>query len=308
VSASATLLEDGGQAASSQEFFRSPEFLRAEGVTHSLVLEEEGGQAALPLIVRAIPDTDKLDAVSPYGYPGAEVNGTAPETGGVDWSEAGLVSVFARERVGEPTLPGAGERSSLQIADPSLPRKSRMSDRQQIRKNERQGYEVSISAGPETTAEDRAGFASVYEQTMTRTRASERYFFERSYFDSVLSSPRTWLFLVTAPGGEPAAGSIAALSDGFLHYYLTGTADEHLRQAPNKNLLEAMIGFAEELRTPLNLGGGIEPGDGLEEFKRGFANRQLPFLTHEIICDEDAYGQLAAGREDAGFFPLYRAV
>ena len=57
---------------------------------------------------------------------------------------------------------------------------------------------------------------------------------------------------------------------------------------------------------PLNLGGGVKPGDGLEEFKRGFANRELPFRTHELICDSRAYAELVAGREDDGFFPLYR--
>ena len=57
---------------------------------------------------------------------------------------------------------------------------------------------------------------------------------------------------------------------------------------------------------PLNLGGGVEPGDGLEEFKRGFANTELPFRTHELICDPAAYAELSAGREDDGFFPLYR--
>ena len=67
-----------------------------------------------------------------------------------------------------------------------------------------------------------------------------------------------------------------------------------------------MIGLAGRAGRPLNLGGGVKPGDGLEDFKRGFANAELPFHTHEIVCDPDAYSTLSEGREDSGFFPLYR--
>ena len=103
------------------------------------------------------------------------------------------------------------------------------------------------------------------------------------------------------------AAALAVISDGFLHYYLSGTADAHRRGAPSKNLIVACTEFAEELGLPLNLGGGLRPGDGLEEFKRGFANRELPFRTHELVCDPAAYEQLSHGHEAEGFFPLYRA-
>ena len=110
-----------------------------------------------------------------------------------------------------------------------------------------------------------------------------------------------------APEGEIAAASIAAVSDGFLHYYLSGTADSRLREAPMKNIVTRLVEHAAELELPLNLGGGIAPGDALEEFKRGFANRRLPWHTSELICDEESYEQLSAGRSAGSFFPAYRA-
>ena len=48
-------------------------------------------------------------------------------------------------------------------------------------------------------------------------------------------------------------------------------------------------------------------GDGLEGFKRGFANGELPFRTHEVVCDRAGYERLAAGRDAGRFFPAYRA-
>ncbi len=161
--------------------------------------------------------------------------------------------------------------------------------------------------GAATSAADRAGFLAAYEQTMRRAAAAERYFFGAAYFDRVLESPRAWLALADAPGGEVAAASIAVRSDGFLHYYLSGSADSHLRDSPMKNVVAALVELAAEQGLPLNLGGGIARGDRLEEFKRGFANREQPWLTSEIVCDPAAYARLSAGHEAGAFFPAYRA-
>ena len=92
-----------------------------------------------------------------------------------------------------------------------------------------------------------------------------------------------------------------------LHYYLSGSADSHLRDSPMKNVVSALVDLSAELGLPLNLGGGIARGDRLEEFKRGFANREQPWHTSEIVCDEAAYARLSAGRAAGAFFPAYRA-
>jgi hypothetical protein len=323
VSHVAELIADGGLAASSSsEFFRSPEFFEAEGVTHSLVVapSESGSGAvpgesglAAPLIVREIPDGG-IDAVSPYGYPGFEIGAGAElplEPDMIDFSATGLVSAFIRHSLtAEPPLAGARPRNLCLLADPALDPKRRMSDRQQIRKNLRAGYSVEITPGPETGPGLRASFLDTYTQTMERTDAAERYFFSAGYFDSVLSSNRTWLVVVREPEGEVAAASIAAASDGLLHYYLSGTSDDFLKASPMKNLLAGMIEFSGEMGLPLNLGGGITPGDRLEEFKRGFANREARWFTSELVCDRQKYGELctAAGVDPEGdFFPAYRA-
>jgi hypothetical protein len=317
--ATAELIADRGEAAVSEEFFRSRQFLDAEGVTHTLRIEAGEDALLAPLLVREITDVDAIDATSPYGYPGIVVASTvdpaiagskskaAIDPAGVDFSGTGLVSAFVRHTLDEPSLAGATERNVVQIADPALPLKSRGSDRNQINKNRRNGYEVRLVPGPETSREDRAGFLAAYEQTMRRTRAAEHYFFGAEYFDTILRSPRAWLALATAPGGEIAAASIAATSDGYLHYYLSGSADSHLRDSPMKNVVAALIEHATDLDLPLNLGGGITKGDRLEEFKRGFANRQHPWHTSEFICDPAAYERLSSTHKPTTFFPAYRS-
>jgi Acetyltransferase (GNAT) domain len=321
--ARAELIEDRGEAAAGDDFFRSRPFLDAEGVTHTLRIATGEPTLLAPLIVREIPPPmglkypymvgnrpvgPRFDAISPYGYPGvAAAAGASIDPASIDFSATGLVTVFVRHALGEPPLAGARQRNVVQIADPALPSKSRGSDRNRINKNLRRGYELRLVPGPETSATERAGFLAVYEQTMRRTGAAECYFFAAAYFDRILSSPRTWLALALAPGGEVAAASIAARSDGFIHYYLSGSADSHLRDSPMKNVVAALVELSAEEGLPLNLGGGISCGDPLEEFKRGFANREQPWLTSEIVCDETAYARLSAGRDAASFFPAYRA-
>lgn len=312
--ATAELIADRGAAAASEEFFRSPPFLEAEGVTHTLRIVSAGAELLAPLIVRDIPSAEGLDASSPYGYPGlgrspsSDAEGPAQlDPALVDFSATGLVAAFLRHSLGEPPLSGARERNVVQIVDPELPPKSRMSDRQQIRRNLKRGYELRLVPGPQTSAEERAGFLAAYEETMRRTEAGERYFFAADYFDLILGSERTWLASAIAPDGAVAAASIAARSDGYIHYYLSGSLDSHLRDSPMKNIVASLSELAVEQGLPLNLGGGISRGDRLEEFKRGFANREQAWSTSEIVCDPAAYERLSAGAQPGDFFPAYRA-
>ena len=313
MTAIAELIEDGGAAASGSDFFRSPRFLTAEAATHTLRVTGESGALVAPLLVREIPGSDLADAISPYGYPGL-----VPESGSledpvpldpssIDFSSTGLVSAFIRHRLNhEPTLSGATPRNVCLISDPGLKRKSRPSDRRQIRRNLESGYEVQVVPGPESSPAERSGFFTAYTETMERTEAAGRYFFSIEYFDTILGADDTWLVSARAGDGGIAAASIATISDGLMHYYLSGTANQYLRDAAMKNVLESMIEFAAERDLGLNLGGGMKPGDPLEEFKRGFANREEQWFTSELVCDTAAYealGEVGGG----GYFPAYRA-
>jgi hypothetical protein len=304
-----SLIEDGGSAASDPDhFFRTPGFLEAEGVTHSLSLEAGAGELRLPLIVREIEGSDRLDAISPYGYPGASgISDDPPDPGEVDWSETALVSLFLRDRIGEPPALAEGTvRSEVQLAEGDGGIRKRL--REQIRSNERRGWLVESRPGADVDAAALEGFEAAYAETMARAGAGERYLFSTGYFRAILGTGRAWLLTASRERGSATAGAIAVASDGLLHYFLGGTADEALEDSPMKNLFAAMIALAGELGMPLNLGGGVSPGDSLESFKRGFATRTAPFRTHEVIGDSAVYEELSAGvSAGEGYFPAYRA-
>ncbi len=308
--AEAELIADGGRRGSEEsEFFRSPGYLQAERATHTLRIESPGGELAMPVIVRAIEPGGWIDAVSPYGYPGARVSGEPADPASVDWRASGLVSLFARERLaGRKALLGGRARSRVLLHDHRRPRHLRERFASQVRRAERRGWAVDAVEGPAVAAADRVGFGLLYRQTMDRAGASERYFFDDAYLSAALDFERAWLLSARRDRSSQGAASIAVVSDGVLHYFLGGTAAEALDESPFRLVVVAMCDLADRLELPLNLGGGLRPGDGLERFKRGFANSEREWLTHEIVCDSHAYAELVAGAERApGFFPAYRA-
>jgi Acetyltransferase (GNAT) domain len=306
VGVKARLIEDAGRAASDPEqFFRTPAFLAAEGATHSLAIDE--AELRLPVVVRPIEGTDFRDAISPYGYPGGSgAPQSPPDPATIDWSETGLVSIFVRDRIGDETcLAGGTVRSRVHIAEGADGIRKRL--REQIRRNERRGWGVQVLPGPEAESADRSAFERAYAETMARTGAAERYLYGSDYFETLLGGERIWLVLAVRDS-DRLAGAIAVASDGYLHYYLGGTADDAFADSPMKNLFAAMISLGEKLGLPVNLGGGVRSGDSLDEFKRGFATGEAPFRTHELVCDSVTFEKLSAGVEaPEGFFPPYRA-
>jgi hypothetical protein len=307
----AVLIPDEGVSSLSEDYFRSEHHLRAERVTHTLTLADgEGRDLRVPLIVRPIEGTPYHDAVSPYGYPGGRLNGLSDvPRDAVDWTSTGLVSIFVRERIAGPHCFANGtKRNAVFFIDPRLPIEYQAESRRQIRRNTRLGYVSTCRPMREAPLEAREGFKAVYRQTMVRDCAHPRYFFSDAYFEELFASPRAWLVTTRAPDGHVASSAVGVASDGVLHYYLSGTADEDLSRSPSKNtVFEALVELGGQLGMPLHLGGGVRPDDGLERFKRGFANSSSHLFTHEVICEPAVYARLSEGSRGTDYFPAYRA-
>lgn len=305
------LLADNGQASESDGFFRSRTFFEAEGVTHTLCIREGSDNVlAIPLIVRSIPGTDYLDAVSPYGFPGGTVLRPAClEANQLDWSPTGLVSIFLRNRIGTPPVITDGNlRGTVQIVDPGRPLSIRRNHRCDIKRNTALGYTTETVPGPDSSPEDRRMFRELYWQTMNRQSARPWYLFPEAYFETILRSDRSRLIFTRDPSGRLAAGIHLVYSDNMLHCYLAGTGDEFLGHSPSKNAFHTAIEIAREQNLPLNLGGGMRSGDSLEHFKVGFSNHTEPFFTHEIVCDTTTYCLLSRTHTKTDYFPIYRSA
>ncbi|RKH78778.1 GNAT family N-acetyltransferase [Corallococcus sp. AB045] len=307
---SAVLVPDQGASALSEDYFRSAHHLRAERVTHTLLIEDGGGNAQrVPLIVRPIEGTPYRDAISPYGFPGGALVGLQEVSKEeVDWSGTELVSIFVRDRVSGPRcFAGGTERNEVFFIDPRLPVAFREMHYRHIRRNLRLGFVSTACEAREASREDREGFQEAYRQTMVREGASSRYFFSDVYFEELFSSPYAWLVTTHAPQGGVASAALCVSSDGMLHYYLGGTVDAHLARSPAKNVFGTLAELCSRLGVPLHLGGGIRPGDSLEQFKRSLSNASSRLHTHELICEPTVYARLSEGRTGSDFFPAYRS-
>lgn len=300
----AHLIADHGRSAVDAEFFRSAPFLVAEGVTHTLFVENT---AAIPVIVREIPGTNHIDAVSPYGYPGGTISEVVANNE-IDFSRTGLVSLFVRDRIDVRTLgPGGTRRGTVLLHDPEGGRRVRGSLANTVRANARLGFRVEAIPGPLVDEARLDEFRAVYLQNMTRVGAAPKYFFSREYLRSCLRFERSWLIAVTSPTGSLAAGVVCAISDGLMHYFLGATELEYQRYSPIKNGLLHLLDMCDDMSVRCNLGGGFAPGDGLEQFKRGFANAEADFVTYEIVCNERVFRGLAPRARRGEFFPPYRS-
>ncbi|MGH3366223.1 MAG: hypothetical protein ACRDOY_03380 [Nocardioidaceae bacterium] len=301
----AELVADCGAAATGPEFFRCPTFLRAEGVTHSLVIG--GGRIVLPVIRRDVIPGGGHDAISPYGYPGGLLRDDPPHVADIDFTDTGLISLFVRERLGAPTLRGGAVRGSVLVHEPSRPRAVSQRVERKARSNERLGYR--FEAVPSAAVDDDLllAFERAYVETMRGVGAGRRYYFGTDYFRACLLFDSSWLAVVLGPEGDLASAAIAAISDGYLHCFLSGTADTHRARSSAKNLMIGLLDLSDELGLPLNLGGGLRGCDSLHAFKTWFTNTTAEFVTHDVVCDHVAYARLKADRGPTSFFPAYRA-
>jgi hypothetical protein len=300
----AELVADRGAAATGPEFFRCPAFLLAEGVTHSLVIG--GGRIVLPVIRRDVPGVGH-DATSPYGYPGGLLRDDPPHVADVDFTGTGLISLFVRERLGAPTLRGGVVRASVLVHEPSRPRAVSQGAVREACRNERLGYR--FEAVPSAAVDDGLllTFERAYVETMRSVGAGQRYYFGTDYLRPCLRFDSSWLAVVRGPEGDLASAAFVAISDGYLHNFLSCTADAHRARSPAKNVMIGMLDLSDELGLPLNLGGGLRGRDSLHAFKARFTNMTAGFVTHDVVCDHVAYARLTADRAPTSFFPAYRA-
>ena len=303
------LVADGGSAAASpDDFFRCPEYLRTEGVTHSLWLRSASASAAVPLIVRPIPGTGLRDAISPYGYPGAQTHGAPLALGSADLSGLGLVSMFVRDRALLPSLAGGTGKGRLHLHDPAVERRLSKSFRRDVRRCQEAGYGVAVRRGRDVDDELAEEFHEVYLQTMRRRGAAPGFHHSLGYLSTCLRAASAWLVYAPAPCGRLSAGDLIVASDGVLHSLLFGTGDDFLPMSPGKLATMGGIELADELGLPFNVGGGLSCGDGLEMSKRSYCNRGAEFICHEIVGDPRTYNVLLSSSTDGSdFFPRYRS-
>lgn len=318
------------------DFYHLPEYValsadQEQGEARALCVEDGAGSLLLPLIIRPIPGTGRLDATSPYGYPGPLATGATDATFlsralqssvGLLRSE-GIVSLFVRfhpilnERIpedfGEVVCHGHTVSIDLLLPATTIWAQTRHGHRQDIKKAMASGLTARI----DLTFERYPEFKRLYRATMERRAAASYYFFGDSYLDRLREVLGERLHLCVVEEGDTVAGAALFVeTGGIVQYHLACTDEAYTRSGSSKLALHHVVGWAKERgNCCLHLGGGVGGADDpLFGFKSGFSPKRHVFQTLRVVIDEEAYRRLTALRDPSvypdvlgGYFPAYRA-
>lgn len=323
-------------AASRHDFYHLPAYAAlCAGLEHgrAAALHVADGERAmlLPLILRPIP-ASRVDAVSPYGYPGPVGRGTddpaflqeALESGAAALRSSGVVAAFIRlhpllnpsRPLGVGTVVVHGPTVSIDLTPSPEARWS------QLRLNHRRDIRRALDLGYAARVDDdwtRLGdFERLYAATMDRRSASRFYRFDHTYFAGLRDAlgGRLLLCVVEHEGAVVAAG-LYALTGQIAQYHLSGTDEAAGRVQATKLMMTFVADWASDRgATVLHLGGGVGAGDdSLLRFKAGFSPRRHPFATLRLVIDEDEYRRLVLAldpvldpTDHTGYFPLFRSA
>lgn len=269
-----------------------------------------------------------FDIVTPYGYGGFIVEGTDTQSLKDEYEnfckENYIVCEFVRfhpmlsnwqsvENIYDVIHLGHTvymDTSSEEIIWQNLSSKNR----NMIRKAQKEGLEVFWSRDSKIIEP----FMEIYNATMDKDQASEYYYFDKDFYNSILHDLKhnaMWFYAVK--DGEIAAISIFMFCNGQMHYHLSASRREYSKLAPTNLLLyEAAVWAFKNGYKSLHMGGGVGSGqDSLYKFKKAF-NRgdDVEFCIGKKIFDEETYQKLMDFRmkenefeKDSHYFPIYRA-
>ncbi|MEV4348652.1 GNAT family N-acetyltransferase [Actinoplanes sp. NPDC049596] len=280
----------------------------------------------LPLLLRPVPDTDLLDAVSPYGYPGPVSDAVTEDFFERAWRAftelactRGIVTAFVRMHPLLPvpaaplaaagTLVRHGETVSidLRLSADEMWRQTHRSHRNQINKARRAGVTVVFD---DWSRYDE--WIATYHATMRRVGATGFYFFSNDYFSlmrSVLDG-HVHLAVALSPDGEVLGGNLFFAYNGILHTHLQSTRDGEIHHADKLLYDEVRTWGRTTGATVYHLGGGLGgAADSLFRYKAAFSSGRQTFHTWRVITEPQAYEKLAGPPTPEaleGRFPPYR--
>jgi hypothetical protein len=315
------------------------------------VLEGDASTATGPagtvlhvLIVRPVPGPlgvsgRCVDLISPHGYAGPLVWGAqdVPALARVFWAEfdawaaeAGAVSEFVRLSLLDPVLPSVGTvtpRLTNHVAAlPDTAEQLWASFAPKVRQNARRALRSGVTIEIDETGERHREFLRIHDATMDRHDSDDSYRLEADVLTGLHRElPGGFAYVYAMSEGTAVSVDLVLMGTDTAYYHLGGTLTEAFGLRPNDLVKTAAMEHARSTgRTDFVLGGGLQDGDGLERYKRGFAGgRTIDFRTTERILDPAAHARLVADLEarmqrerEAGdrpewvdgpeFFPAYR--
>lgn len=183
--------------------------------------------------------------------------------------------------------------------------------RKNIRKALKRGLTYEIEVAPD----DISSFKEIYYSTMDRNGATNFYYFDDKYFQSIVANFKKNIITVSVRyEGKIIAQGLYFIYNGIIHIHLSGTLSEYLHLSPAYVLRYAVTIWGKENGySMIHHGGGRTSSeeDGLFSFKKSFAkNTEFEFWIGKSIWNKTIYNKLVELSDvdsENTFFPLYRS-
>jgi lipid II:glycine glycyltransferase (peptidoglycan interpeptide bridge formation enzyme) len=186
------------------------------------------------------------------------------------------------------------------------------------RRATRRSWDAGVTVRRASTPADVREFHRLYELTMERRDALDRYRYPVEHFLALFETmPRNAWFALAEHEGRAVAGGLFLESGDDVYWHLSAAdlAQAALRPV-NAYVHEAVRWAARAGKHRLLLGGAYRAGDGVHRFKAGFSPLRVAFRTYQRVHDPETYRASTSawsmhhgGREPPqGYFPAYRAA
>jgi hypothetical protein len=298
-----------------------PEYVRLDAAGQPLCALADG--VLYPFLLRKLPlGADGADIVTPYGYGGAFRTGAADAD--AFWAsfdawaaEQGVVSELVRFSLFRDHLlpyPGRREQRLVNVVRDLTADEDAlwMDSEHKVRKNVKKALRSGLRVEIDDTGARLEDFFRLYEHTLDRRRAHDRYRFPRTYFEHIRDRlPGQFVYAHALDGDRVVSSELALLSATSAYSFLGGTDEGSFALRPNDLLKAELFRWAKAAgKQRFVLGGGYAADDGIFRYKRSFAPHGLvPFEIGTRILRPDLYAELterADGPRERGFFPAYR--
>jgi hypothetical protein len=312
-----------------REVYAHPGYVALEAGEHARALcagwRSDEGRVLYPFLLRDLRvepfGVDASDVITPYGYGGAFFWGSDREVVAREFwpafdmwaAEERVVSEFVRLALFEDELlpyPGEREQRLVNVVRDLAPSADElwMDCEHKVRKNVKKARRAGVTIEFDPTGERLDDFLRLYERTLERREAPERYRFPRAFFERL---PKECVYVHALHGDEVVSSELVLLSEHNAYSFLGGTDSDAYELRPNDLLKWELILWAKAAgKRRFVLGGGYTADDGIFRYKRSFAPRGLvPFHVGWRILEPQLYRELTervGARSDADFFPAYR--
>ena len=296
---------------------------RSSGLKTFLYVAREGSHAAVcPLSFRE-KESGYGELVSPYGFAGIVSNFSAEEAQALpaEWfrfcQKNGFVTAYVMQNPLFPltNLAWRGrltDHHTLYLVDltPSageLWKQMGETHRYEIRRLAGSGAAEVVT----DNARLKNSFKRLYPETLERVHASKVYHFSDAALDQLMESSGALLVGVEDHAGIQAV-SLFLHTPWVAEYFLSASSMDG-RKYSRQVIWTAMTLLKETGVACLNMGGGVRPGDSIDQFKRRFGGRAVSGQVLKAIFDQEKYACLCrkhcAGNEaKISFFPPYWAA